>query len=136
MVFKGVLAIICAALFVSSVFADEEYTTEQIKEKITTYTKMETAGKTLKGVGWGLIGVGIACVPIGVGVAVNADDASGEMAGVMVGGIGGGLGIGFGMVGTIAGGVLKGIGRDKKMEYESRLSLRITGNGVTFVVGF
>lgn len=107
---------------------DPEYSIQELKDKLSTYTKMNMTGKGLLAGGIPLTVVGVVCIVSGISIMVNSYDESGAFLYVL-----GAYGVGFGVPLMAAGGVLKGIGGGKQKEYLRRLdrvSLRFFKNAV------
>lgn len=107
---------------------DPEYSVEELKDKLSTYTKMNTTGKGLLAAGIPLSVVGVVCLVSGISILVNTYDESGAFLYIL-----GGYGVGFGIPLMVTGGVLKGIGSGKQKEYMRRLdrvSLKFFKNAV------
>lgn len=106
--------------------ADDEYTVEEIKGKITSYTKMKITGFTLLGIGGAALVTGIILAANAdwvtrstpTGVQKTTDDPQGGVGIIMLA-----AGIPMAIVGTVLG----TIGASKTHEYKQRLELSGVG---------
>ena len=105
---------------------DPEYSTQKLQEKLTAYIKMEKTGKTLFSVGLPLTIAGFLSY---VGSALTLADGN-KAVGIPLAVIAV-AGIGFGPEMTVVGAVLKRVGRNKKKEYEDKISVKIGLNSVS-----
>jgi hypothetical protein len=110
---------------------DSENSQEKLREKLAGYTRMERNGKTLFNVGLPLTIAGFLSY---VGSALTLSDGN-KNVGVPLAVIAV-AGIGFGPEMIVAGVVLKKIGKNKKIEFENKLSIKIGLNGVSLNYSF
>lgn len=112
---------------------DPEYTNEQLQSKYASFTRMNNAGRTCF-VG-GMICLGIGAAGISSGIPLIIDNIFYGVPLLFVGEIG----FTFGMPMTVAGAVLRKIGRKKMGEYKERLdrvSLIISPKSISVVYLF
>ena len=133
-------------LSTATIFADDEYTPEQIDGKIKDYTRMKGAGNGLLAGGIVLDVVGVISLISGISSLVeesnNTDyyesnySSSSSTPDGFVGLVIGEYCLIFGIPMTVAGSVLSAIGKHKRSEYQNRLGLKITPNSLSMVYRF
>lgn len=121
----------------SAVFADE-YTQEELQNKISGYSRMRRAGKGLLIGGIILDIAGPVALITGVMKIVDYDYSNNK--GVLPDGLGlmyaGAIGLGFGVTMTAGGIVLSVIGNNKVKEYRNRLEISYSINSVNLTITF
>lgn len=111
-------------------FGDDEYTCTEIQDKAASFSRMEAGGTKLLIGGVSLLCAGAIGLGVGIPMLIDYNDAG------MIGIIIGEYGLGFGIPLTIAGGVVRKIGRGKRLEYEKRMCIMLKPNGLAMSYSF
>ncbi|MBN1760546.1 MAG: hypothetical protein JW863_19615 [Chitinispirillaceae bacterium] len=104
--------------------SDPEYTIGVLQDKLDGFTRMNVAGGTMLTAG-GIV-TPLAIIGLVSGISMLIDENESGVVPYLLGGIG----IAFGPPMIAAGAVLRNIGSKKQMEYERRLQLQLSMNGV------
>ncbi|MBD3420273.1 MAG: hypothetical protein GF398_09180 [Chitinivibrionales bacterium] len=122
------------AVVARSGYTDPEYTREELRDKLKTYTKMHATGRGLQIPGIISLSAGGVMYISGLMSLSNKEEADALFLVFL-----GYVGILVGIPLTATGSVLKGIGSKKKAEYEQRLdrvSLQIGVNSLSLEIEF
>lgn len=139
MFLRSIMIVLLAACINAPLLADEEYTQAQINEEIARYIRKEKIGTVVRNVGFGLMGAGAATTLVGgiVLLATAEENTQGVDRLDFLGVTGvGGIVFGGGLISAITGAVIRVVSHKKRIDLESRLSIRYTGNGMAVVFAF
>jgi hypothetical protein len=111
--------------------SNEEYSIQQLKDKLAGYTKMHKNGQMLMSIGIPLTALGLIGYISGIAALANHNEGTGATL-LLVGDIG----IAIGPEMAVAGIVLNRIGGNKQKEYEKRLGINISLNSIELKYNF